>query len=492
MDEHGFEVPKFSLQSKQTTDSPSPPPPSIIMKTKKRKREESNDKSSQNTNNKKPKLSSSTSNTTPPSIYSSPSWAQLPPKHYKFELEVIKNGVILNKISLNTKSHFIFGRDQQSVDIPTLHPSCSRIHAVLQHRKNGQWFLFDFGSTHFTKLNHKKLFPHKYYKIQIGNIIQFGSSQRMYILNGPNELQPIQQHINNTENPIQKHKKHVSTSDMKSMMAHLANESKKQKPHKKSHKHKINVWGISDNFDLEQNYLNNNFDENIAKENMHTKELYKELLYKRKQLSKLQNNLKQLLSKQRSDIELDQSQCMKIEKMKSKVDNIEYDIENICNKISTKLRGNYNENDNEYGIINDIFDDNDDYYDRVKIIKHKKNDVLHRHALGGHAHMSDNNVTKTRGYDSYKDELDGLEMKISEIEQTLRDIEYRKNVNVMDKKKCEDTQGKGVIDSILNDLKVNDNKYNDLKMQLKDLMDKRVYVNKMVHILKPAYFKIME
>eukprot|EP01084_Bolivina_argentea_P085940 155354_1 len=275
-------------------------------------------------------------------------------------------------------------------------------------------------------------------------------------------------------------------------MAHLANESKKQKPHKKSHKHKINVWGISDNFDLEQNYLNNNFDENIAKENMHTKELYKELLYKRKQLSKLQNNLKQLLSKQRSDIELDQSQCMKIEKMKSKVDNIEYDIENICNKISTKLRGNYNENDNEYGIINDIFDDNDDYYDRVKIIKHKKNDVLHRHALGGHAHMSDNNVTKTRGYDSYKDELDGLEMKISEIEQTLRDIEYRKNVNVMDKKKCEDTQGKGVIDSILNDLKVNDNKYNDLKMQLKDLMDKRVYVNKMVHILKPAYFKIME
>merc|ERR1711862_655018 len=157
--------------------------------------------------------------------------AELPPKDHEFELEVIENGVSLKKLPLNSQSHFIFGRDQQSVDIFTAHPSTSRIHAVLQHRKKGEWLLFDFGSTHKTKLNHKAILPHKYYLLKIGaNIIQFGTSQRMYILNGPKQFEQQMDErldIKNNES-MQHHNK--NKNKIAEMMKELSQRAKDEQP----------------------------------------------------------------------------------------------------------------------------------------------------------------------------------------------------------------------------------------------------------------------
>ena len=498
MDADGFLIPKpkkpKSIQKKDDETSPSPPPP-IALNTTSRKRKRG--ETLENKNKKRVKLSKDKC-----SIYEEPCWASLPPSQYKFELEVIKNGVSLNKIELNKKSHFIFGRDPD-VDILTLHPSCSRYHAVLQHRKNGQWFLFDFGSTHFTKLNHKKLFAHKYYKIDIGNIIQFGSSQRMYILNGPKELEK------EVMDQPQITRKTKTENSMESMIKQLAKRSKTEKINDNKQKTiKVNVWGI-DEYD-ESDINNNDFDEQEAKTNNDTRELYNQLESKRKQHRKLEGHLRQKLSQQRSNKELNQTECMKIEKMRRKIDNLEDDIDSLSTKIAKRLKGNdYNHyDDNE---DNDIFeknskyfdddnDDDDDYFDRIKTIRRKKgnnsiNNIHHSHALSRNARiLNDNKKSKVRDYDSYKDELDKLEMKISEIEQALRDIEYRKKVNIADKKeKLENDDKDNVeIDSILNDLKSNDNKYSKLKRLLNDLMNEKHIALKMVNLLRPAYFQVMQ
>ena len=205
----------------------------------------------------------------------------MPPTEHKFDLEIIKSGVSLNKIPLNSKSHWIFGRDQQSVDIVISHPSCSRIHAVLQHRKDGQWFLFDFGSTHFTKLNRKKLFPHKYYKIDIGSIIQFGTSQRMYIFNGPSELQSFpesedEERINGSlsrSKVMVKSKGQNPQNIMKSMIKQLAEKSKEEKASNLSYRKTVRtptIWGMDDDDDY---LVFITFDEDEAKSNRHAQEL---------------------------------------------------------------------------------------------------------------------------------------------------------------------------------------------------------------------------
>eukprot|EP01083_Nonionella_stella_P149655 475651_1 len=486
-DQHGFVVPKLPMQR---NNSPSPPPPAVLTKpTKKRKRVESMDSTLDNYS-KKQKVSHSSS----ASIYASPSWAQLPPKHYKFELEVIKNGVSLNKIALNTKSHFIFGRDP-SVDILTLHPSCSRFHAVLQHRKNGEWLLFDFGSTHFTKLNHKKLHPHKYYKINIGSIIQFGSSRRMYILNGPKELQT---HSNDDREVSETKPQTNGDNTMQSMLKQLATQSQHNATPTAHRKHtlKANVWGLEDAYDPDTLHTTT-FDEQQAKQNPQTKELFAELQLKRKQHHKAQNQLKESQSKQRSDKPLTQTQCIKIEKLRSKVDRLEDETDAISTKISNRLRGIQSTDDghstNNY-YENDPFDDDDDYYDRIKKVIPRKHheDIHHSHALNRSARYLEDQQPQVRDYDSYKDELEHLEMKASEIEQTLRDIEYRKRINTTDKEKTGHNEDTEAMDEIVNDLKANDHKYKTLKRELEELDKRKQLALRMVNMLRPAYFKIMD
>ena len=66
----------------------------------------------------------------------------------KFSLEIIKNGVILEEITLKDKEFFLIGRLQDLSDIVVQHPSISRKHAVLQYKNTGELFIYDLGA-HF-------------------------------------------------------------------------------------------------------------------------------------------------------------------------------------------------------------------------------------------------------------------------------------------------------------------------------------------------------
>ncbi|KAH7300942.1 hypothetical protein KP509_23G004800 [Ceratopteris richardii] len=121
------------------------------------------------------------------SIYTIPSWSAAPV--FPFELEVIKDGAVIDTLKVSSKGAFMFGRSEQC-DFMMEHPSISRFHAVLQFKRNGEVFLYDLGSTHGTVVNKKQITGRAYIQLHVGDVFKFGLSSRLYILQGPVELMP--------------------------------------------------------------------------------------------------------------------------------------------------------------------------------------------------------------------------------------------------------------------------------------------------------------
>jgi len=146
-----------------------------------------------------------------PLPYNEPAWSSLPPEPYT--LTVIKHGTIIEEIPLSKKPFHVFGR-VPSCDIQLDHPSISRFHAVLQYRpqdessesrcddaegnstlsgmissssvsvnpKEEGFYVFDLGSTHGTCINKTKIQTRCYYRLRIGQMIKFGGSSRLFLL----------------------------------------------------------------------------------------------------------------------------------------------------------------------------------------------------------------------------------------------------------------------------------------------------------------------
>ncbi|KAI8433230.1 hypothetical protein MSG28_015308 [Choristoneura fumiferana] len=126
-----------------------------------------------------------------PIPYKEPKWSGLCPDGSDYALEVLKSGMIVEKVDLTTKSYYVFGRLANS-DVIMAHPTISRHHAVLQYKAFAEaeeppsgWYLFDLGSTHGTHLNGEKLKPQHYTRVRVGHQIKFGNSTRTYIMLGP-------------------------------------------------------------------------------------------------------------------------------------------------------------------------------------------------------------------------------------------------------------------------------------------------------------------
>ncbi|KRZ77062.1 MAGUK p55 subfamily member 5 [Trichinella papuae] len=119
--------------------------------------------------------------------YKIPAWSGHP-EELLYNFEVLKQGCMIGRIDLN-RPYISFGRAEY-VDVQLEHPSISRCHAVFQYRAVGEshqlgWYIFDLGSTHGTFLNKEKIPPYMYMRVKVGHMIAFGSSTRLYILQGP-------------------------------------------------------------------------------------------------------------------------------------------------------------------------------------------------------------------------------------------------------------------------------------------------------------------
>lgn len=123
--------------------------------------------------------------------FQAPIWGLCGKNVHDISLEVIKAGSVIDQISFpENKPYQIAGRMKQSCDLHFNHPSISRTHAVFQFNEQGKLFLMDLKSTHGTFVNKKRILPEKFYDLNVGDLLRFGDSTRLYAVCGPTELLP--------------------------------------------------------------------------------------------------------------------------------------------------------------------------------------------------------------------------------------------------------------------------------------------------------------
>uniref|UniRef100_A0A1B6H1L1 FHA domain-containing protein n=1 Tax=Cuerna arida TaxID=1464854 RepID=A0A1B6H1L1_9HEMI len=138
----------------------------------------------------------------PPLPYKEPEWGGLP--LHQYTLEELKSGTIVKTIDLSQRSFWVFGR-LEHCDIPMLHPTVSRYHAVLQYRVTGSdkcdpgFYILDLDSSLGTFVNKQKLRPHNYTRVKVGYVLKLGCSTRMFILQGPEEDEEPESNLSVTE-----------------------------------------------------------------------------------------------------------------------------------------------------------------------------------------------------------------------------------------------------------------------------------------------------
>jgi len=111
-----------------------------------------------------------------------------------WRLYVFKGSEQVDLLHIHRQSAYLVGRDKAVVDIPLDHPSCSKQHAVIQHRSIREKdelgnvktkikpFIIDLESTNGTHVNDGAVPTSRYYELRASDVIKFGDSPREYVL----------------------------------------------------------------------------------------------------------------------------------------------------------------------------------------------------------------------------------------------------------------------------------------------------------------------
>lgn len=110
-----------------------------------------------------------------------PKWAGLAPAGT--HLNVMKGEKLVEKLIIDEKKCYYFGRNSDMCDFITEHASCSRRHAALVYHKHlNRMFVIDLGSMHGSFLRNLRLDAHKPTPVPFDTSFHFGASTRHYIL----------------------------------------------------------------------------------------------------------------------------------------------------------------------------------------------------------------------------------------------------------------------------------------------------------------------
>jgi len=113
--------------------------------------------------------------------YEPPSWAGKPAPG--LHLDVLKDGKLIQKLMVDDKKCYLFGRNPQMTDFCIDHGSCSRVHAALiWHQHLDRSFLVDLGSTHGTFIGNFRIERQKPTQLPVDSTFRFGESTRKYII----------------------------------------------------------------------------------------------------------------------------------------------------------------------------------------------------------------------------------------------------------------------------------------------------------------------
>lgn len=108
-----------------------------------------------------------------------PNWAVKPPDGA--HLDVYKGDALIQKLLIDDKKAYYFGRNNKQVDFAVEHASCSRVHALLlYHGLLKRFAVIDMDSSHGTFLGSVRLRPLEVVFMDIGAQFHLGASTRKY------------------------------------------------------------------------------------------------------------------------------------------------------------------------------------------------------------------------------------------------------------------------------------------------------------------------
>ncbi|KAK6055804.1 FHA domain protein [Cooperia oncophora] len=114
------------------------------------------------------------------SKFAVPDWASRPPPGS--HLDVCKGEQLIQKLMVDEKRAYYFGRNPKQVDFAVEHASCSRVHALLlYHGILKRFALVDMESSHGTYLGNIRLEPLRVVFVDIGVPFHFGASTRRFV-----------------------------------------------------------------------------------------------------------------------------------------------------------------------------------------------------------------------------------------------------------------------------------------------------------------------
>ena len=326
--------------------------------------------------------------------YIIPFWSSKP--LYKYSLDLWRDGIITDSIEIIRKEYYLFGRNKDVCDIFLGNMTVSRVHCVLQHKDDGDVFLYDLESVYGTFINKRPITKKTYVKLNVGDTFRLGKSGRMFILNGPNELMPDEDN------------KPIQITDRKSLMERRINQI--TEIYNKSEDYKRNLlglnkesadWGQKDYDDEIRKYekmVNDDENEKEGFENEYLGELNLDKLKLRKDLSEKQrkmitkmenlsngiNKLKEeniKIKKKESDRgELTEGQMKRFnlneEKLKDLYEKFELIEDNLRLSLSSKDGINQAEVRFDKGFAKEIVSDDDEFYDRAKLKENNQDNKL--------------------------------------------------------------------------------------------------------------------
>ena len=276
--------------------------------------------------------------------YSAPSWAASTSDSSidPFSLEVLKDGVISNKIDLplhNTRSYYTLGRQEGTVDIFLAHASISRTHAMLQYRNDGALLLFDNNSAHGTSINKKVIEKGIHHRLYVGDMIKFGASTRLYIVNGPENqtLSAINTSATGTSSTISTSAALEQASDDMDTGISLGHEESNEE--KESYKKGREELELPDYLQGEKGLRSTLFETSLNKTDVHKKDmaLYEKIKAKESKIQNLQKENQRIHAKENTQDEgLTSGQQSTLQRNDAHIEKLQKEIETMTSTLQQK------------------------------------------------------------------------------------------------------------------------------------------------------------
>ena len=345
--------------------------------------------------------------------YLVPFWSSKP--LHKYSLEVWREGAIINTIDISSKEYYLIGRNKAIVDVYQNNITVSRVHVIIQHKDDGELYIYDMDSVYGTSINKKSITKKTYVKLNVGDTFKLGKSGKMFIVNGPTELLP------------EEDMKPINLIDRKELMRKREEQIRYQYEQRENYKRNLlgvnkedTDWGQKD-FDEEiQKNQKEDEDSDKEKEIDYYGPLKFEEIKERKDLSdkqknlidKLESNLKiinrlkeEIIKIQKKEFEsgeLTEGQKKRIEMNEKKLINAyeRYELleDNLRVSLSSKDGVTNTEQKFDKKFAKDLNSDEDEFFDRAIIINKNNKE-------------SNQKITITENYETLKSKLEVLMRK---------------------------------------------------------------------------------